>query len=88
MYKCDTCKHNGKPWYEEPCDSCCGEEYEMDEAVLIVCNPNDADEIWKIDTDAKDILVMTELVNRGHAGIIPKKKFMRLLDKADWWEKP
>ena len=20
--KCKTCKHNKKPWYEEPCDSC------------------------------------------------------------------
>lgn len=23
MSNCDTCKHKDKPWYEEPCDSCC-----------------------------------------------------------------
>lgn len=22
--RCKTCKHDSKPWYEEPCDSCCG----------------------------------------------------------------
>ena len=22
--RCKTCVHDSKPWYEEPCDSCCG----------------------------------------------------------------
>ncbi len=22
--RCDTCKHDGLTWYDEPCDSCCG----------------------------------------------------------------
>ncbi len=22
-YSCSDCAYNGKPWYEEPCDSCC-----------------------------------------------------------------
>ena len=24
MSRCDTCKYDNLPWYDEPCDSCCG----------------------------------------------------------------
>ena len=24
MSRCNTCKYDNLPWYEEPCDSCCG----------------------------------------------------------------
>ena len=34
---CDTCKHNGNEWDEEPCDNCCGNNngYEPQDGDLI-----------------------------------------------------
>ena len=57
--KCKTCKHDSKPWHEEPCDSCCGAHsgYEADlisrqDAIDVLCSiPDLMGAEWQDETD-------------------------------------
>ena len=45
--KCKTCKHDSKPWHEEPCNSCCGAHSGYEPVGDMISRQAAIDALWK-----------------------------------------